>query len=368
MPDASGRCCIESGGERECVRAGIRVAFRDNLLCERGTTVAVFDYMDAWERLACGVAYVSSQDSDSLCANHQGISSAPRFRERFGARFFVTDRWWSTVDADLQRENITMLYQIMAGYPASTGTHTQCVRNVVHAVFDGTSPHGDGFALISPNLPTAVGVPTVLHIMNPLPQGAGDLRGELGIDSDALVFCRHGARMTFNINFVRSALCEFLANASAAGSTLPRPWFLFLNTDELACADAVSRYGRLKYLPGITTLHEKARFLGTCNACIHGRDGGEANSLVVGECAVAGLPLVSHSKRGSEGDFHMNLLGEHMLGYSNGAQFLEHIVGFDGARHRAKADVYRSLYDPASDVRVMMSFIRAFRPDLPVKC
>lgn len=366
VPDALGRCCIEAGGERECVRAGIRVAFRDNVLCERGTTVAVFDYMDAWERLACGVAYASAQDSDDLCPKYGGVSSAPRFRKRFGGRVFVTDRWWSTVDADLKRENVTMLYQIMAGDPAATGTRTQCVRNVVHAVFDGTSPHGDGYALISPLIPKAPGVPAVLHIINQLPEGAGHLRGELGIESDAVVFCRHGAMNTFSIGFVRSALCEFLS-ASVAGSAA-RPWFLFLNTEELACADVVASYGRLKYLPGTTDLHSKARFLGTCNACIHGRAGGEANSLVIGECTVSGLPVISHSERGPDGDFHITLLGEHMLGYRNGTQFKERISGFDVAKHRAKKNTYKELYSEAQEESVMISFIRAFRPELPLKC
>jgi hypothetical protein len=94
-PDANGECCVEADGARACVRAGTRLAFRDNLFCERGTSAAIFDYMDAWERLACGEAWFSAQDSDALCAKYNGVSSAPRFRARFGAhREFVTDREW----------------------------------------------------------------------------------------------------------------------------------------------------------------------------------------------------------------------------------------------------------------------------------
>ena len=219
VPDAAGNCCVESqSGERACVRAGTRMAFRDNVLCERGTSVSLFDYMDAFERLLCGVAWASAQDSDTLCPLYKGVSSAPRFRERFGGRVFVTDRWWSTVDADLKREGIATLYQIMAGDVGATGTLPTCARNVVHAVFDASQPHGDGYAAISPVLPTQAGaqVPVVLHIVRPALAGVGNLRATLGIADGEHVFCRHGGFTTFSIDFARAALCEFVAAAVAA--------------------------------------------------------------------------------------------------------------------------------------------------------
>lgn len=247
VPDAAGNCCVESqSGERACVRAGTRMAFRDNVLCERGTSVSLFDYMDAFERLLCGVAWASAQDSDTLCPLYKGVSSAPRFRERFGGRVFVTDRWWSTVDADLRREGIGTLYQIMAGDVGATGTLPTCARNVVHAVFDASQPHGDGYAAISPVLPTQAGaqVPVVLHIVRPALAGAGNLRATLGIADGERVFCRHGGFTTFSIDFARAALCEFVAVAVAAKSAASaRPWLLFMGTDPLACVAEATAYG-----------------------------------------------------------------------------------------------------------------------------
>lgn len=375
---SGGLCCVVAGEDRECVRAGTRLAFRDNALCERGTTVAVFDYADAWERLACGVAWISSQDSGVVCPAHSGRSTEPAFRARFENRIFITDRWWSNVDADLKREGINTLYQIMAGDVAATGTLPRCVRNVVHAVFTATTPHGDGYAAVSPEVPAAPGVPVVLHITKPLPLTPGDnLRAQLGIgeseivaasasqDRGASVFCRHGGATTFDIPWVRSALCALFAERAADAA---RPWFLFLNTAPLECAADVARYGRVVYLPGTSDPAAKARFMATCDACIHARASGETFGLAVAECANAGLPVITHGGRGLDGDYHLRTLGGSALTYFDGAGFRALLDSFEPRAHRSRASEYQALYSASSEARVMIDFIRAFRPDAPGKC
>lgn len=365
VPDSSGMCCVSAGAESACVRAGTRMAFRDNALCERGTTIAIFDYADAWERLLCGEAWISSQDSDIACPANNMISTAARFRARFGDRMFTTDRWWSTVDADLARVGVGTLYQIMAGDVAATGTLPKCARNAVHAVFSATSPHGDAYASVSPEVPAAPGVPVVLHIVKPPIADAGNMRSELGIASDARVFCRHGGSMTFDIDFVRDALCAMLNEAASAAH---RPWLLFLNTQPLACATAVSAYGRVVYLPGTDSNVAKARFLGTCDACLHARVSGESFGLAVAECAMAGLPVITHGAAGSDGDFHLDTLGDYALKYVDGKSLRAILDGFDPAVHRPLAGNYSRLYARASEERVMIDFVRAFQPDAPSKC
>ena len=369
-PDARGECCIEVDGDRACVRAGMRLAFRDNALCERGTTVAVRDYADAWERLLCGVAYISSQDSDTVCPANNMVSTAAAFRARFGEeRVLVTDRFWSTVDADLERLGISTLYQLMAGDVASTGTLPRCARNVVHAVFDAKTPHGDAYASISPEVPAAPGVNVVLHITRPLPAlppgAAAAARRDRGIGEGDTVLCRHGGFTTFDIDWARDALCRLLAERAAAPD---RPWLLLLNTAPLACAGAAEAYGRLVYLPAMSDDGAKARFLATCDACLHARSSGESFGLAVAECAMAGLPVITHGGRGQDGDYHLRVLGRHALVYFDAESLRARIDAFDPAEHRPRADVYRALYDASSERRVMLDFLRAFRPELPAKC
>ncbi len=367
VPDVDGNCCVSNSyGKRACVRAGTRLAFRDNTLCERGTSIAIFDYMDAFERLLCGVAWVSSQDSDTLCPLYNGVSSAHRFRARFGNRSFVTDRWWSSVDADLKRENIGTLYQLMAGDVAATGTLPKCARNVVHAVFDATNPHGDGFAAISPviSMRPESPAPIVLHIVPPpLDINGANMRAELGIADSDVVFCRHGGGDTFNIAMVRNALCSFMKD------TKTRPWFLFLGTDPLICAPGVlEAFGQTHFLKATSDILYKSRFLNTCDACMHARVGGESFGLAVAECSKAGLPVITYNGKDVGDNYHLVALGLFALGYSTSDEFIGRLQYFDKSSHKSHAHEYRQLYSNSSEENVMVEFVRAFVPDAPPKC
>ena len=126
--------------------------------------------------------------------------------------------------------------------------------------------------------------------------------------------------------------------------------------------------GHVHFLPSTADAREKAAFLGTCDACIHARMDGETFGLAVAECSAAGLPVITFAGENPGATFHLRTLGEHALGYRNSAEFLALLRNFDPLRHQALADVYRGLYRNASEERVMVEFVRAFRPDAPPKC
>jgi hypothetical protein len=148
----------------------------------------------------------------------------------------------------------------------------------------------------------------------------------------------------------------------AAGGT---GYVLLLNT---APADCDAGASRIVHLPAVVAPEDKARFLAACDACVHARASGESFGLAVAECAMAGLPVLTHGGRGSDGDYHLRTLGRHALTYHDGAQLRAAIDGFDRAAHKALADTYAHLYDASSEAAVMIAFLRAFRPDQPAKC
>ena len=90
------------------------------------------------------------------------------------------------------------------------GIISSSTRNLVNAVSGWWKPewiHGDVYAMGSKWLSkiTNYKIPHVPHIVN-LPNHNLDMRNELGIPKDALVFDRNGGCDTFDLHFVNNQL------------------------------------------------------------------------------------------------------------------------------------------------------------------
>ena len=213
---------------------GLRVAFYASQLSERGTEVALFDYAHYAETVLGVRAYILF---DAVCtANVPAVCE--RFARRFGQRCIGID-YEIRLDpmlADggiLRRERITHLYVLKTGDASSAPRIDGLSGHVhvcVHAVFDGREPHGDAYARISPCVPGRCQV--VPHIVCERARAGADLRSQLGIPPDAVVFGRHGALHTFDIPFVWEAVAE-VARARPRSA-----FFVLLNTSPIAgCSD-----------------------------------------------------------------------------------------------------------------------------------
>jgi hypothetical protein len=356
------------------VPAGLALAFRENSLCERGTTLSLYDYADAWERLACGVSFVSAQDDS--CP--QGASTLPRFEARFPGRVALThDAEWGGLAGVVAAAGLAGVYQQMAGASWATHVWPPCAaRMMVHAVFDAKDPHGDAYAAISPTLARKPGTGAVQYIVAQPPPGVdpAGLRPALGIPpkgqapaDDTVVWCRHGGYGSMSLQFARDALCELLRRQRDVPT---RPWFVLLNTEPLACGADVAAYGRVRYRPATTSREEVFTFLATCDACLHARLDGESFGLAVAECTRAGLPVLTSGVRVNDGDHHLNALGELALTYLDGEGLIRAITGATPAVRdgwRAAADAYRALYADSRPEAAMVQFIRVFQPHSPAR-
>jgi hypothetical protein len=298
------------------------LGFHTKQLLARGTEVALFDYaLGTKELLGHEVRIFVPADSERV---------VPEVRQRFEEHFELVlydDRRSIACDA---------LYVIKRGRP---GRVTQSTPELVHAFDDGSFPHGDRFAVVSEwlarqakrklalprghtlELPRFSKPPVVPHMVS-LPEVGDDLRGELGIPAEAVVFGRHGGLGNFDIGFVQDAVRAVLEERTDV-------WFVFLNVDRFSEDD------RVLHLPQLVERAEIRRFVNTCDYMLHAHRYGETFGLAVAEFAVVGAPVLTFL--GSPLKGHFDLLADRMLlGYANYEDVYRHLATLP--RRTAPAD------------------------------
>ncbi|HVU38611.1 MAG TPA: hypothetical protein VHC95_09765 [Opitutales bacterium] len=301
----------------------MKIAFQSSGVSLRGTEVATFDY--AWfARKLLGVEVIA------LLRQVENIEQNPVF-QKFSAAFPTFPHSTAAErEAILREQGVDLLYVTKAG--AADDAVSQAVPTGVHAVFLENAFHGDIYAYISSWLSQVMTygqVAWVPYMVN-LPEPGGDLRGELGIPADAVVFGRYGGAETFDIDFVQKLVVE-LAQKN------PRLHFLLMNTD---------RFGpplpNVRFLPGTADLARKAKFIATCDAMLHARYCGETFGLAVAEFSCLNKPIFTFEH--SPDRHHLEALGARAFRYRDAAELRKQILGFSP--------------DPGGDWRVFAELCR----------
>lgn len=343
-------CCVGHGDSAVCWARPARpfeMIFYSNSLGYRGTEVALYDYAAAFEEHACGRAHIAAP------ADAPDLSAEPKFLARFPDRVHILPVGADSIASLAVRVGAGAVYAIQpeasAPFSAPPG-----VPVCVHTVFDARRlPTPDAcVAVVSDGVRRAVGVPVVPHIVADLEQldPKDTLHDELHVPRDARVFCRHGGADTFNIIAARRALCT-LARDDA------NVYVLLLGTDAASCERGIPN---IIHVPRTTDVARKARFLATCNACVHGRADGETFSLSLAECSKAGLPAFTYAHPPSDAAFHLTLLGTGAKLYEGKLDLLAGMRALDVAEERRRAGEYRERVAQYSSVAVMGTFLDAF--------
>lgn len=285
----------------------MKIAFHSNQLSLRGTEVALYDYAHHNEQLLGN----SSMIVTPRCAHgHEELSA-----RKFSARFPVVGyQGIEELEQVLATHDVDVLYCIKSGQ--NDGILSTRRKTVVHAVFGYCEPHGDVYAYVSDWLSRYASdgkYGAVPHIVAPLPV-TGDLRGELGIPRDAVVFGRHGGRETFDIPFAHAVVEELASQRDDL-------FFLFLGTDRF-CAP----HPRILHLPATADLNAKARFIKSCDAMLHARASGETFGLAVAEFSALNKPVLTYSQSNERA--HIDILGEHALYYSDQSTLRHQLLNF----------------------------------------
>lgn len=253
------------------------IGFLNNQLDCRGTGNAVYNYAHYNEEI------LGNKSTIYTFADGKHDSGA---YAKFQARFRVSNVSDSFSDLDA-------LYHIKSGV---NDGFSPGLPYLVHAVFNN-EPHGTIYATISPWMGERFKLPFVPHIVEIFPTDE-DLRDELGIPVDALVFGRYGGVETFTIPFVWDVINELLELRDDV-------YFLFMNTN----VPNVTLFApdRVIFLQSTVDPSEKRKFINTSDAFLHARTQGETFGIAVGEFAIAGKPIVTYS--GSPERSHLQELG-----------------------------------------------------------
>lgn len=304
-----------------------KILFHSNQLGVRGTEVAMFDHAEANESVLGNKSYIASRiDSDLFCLK--------KFKDRFEV-FLYKDL--TELEEFCHTNDIGFVYLCRSG---ETDFVLGGVKNLVYSVFNVNEPHGDRYMYISKWLAEQNGVPDdyIPHIVN-LPYVDGNLRQELGIPPDAIVFGRHGGETEFNIPFVHYAVYRFAVEN-------PDTYFLFMNTSRF-CPSLPN----VIHLSASYDLSRKVKFINTCNAMIHARAMGESFGLAVSEFLFFDKPVISWT--GGNDQNHRVMLEHTGLMYSDVDDFFRLIsnMSFD-----YKPGTFKSIVDEFSPERVMNRF------------
>lgn len=322
---------------------GKRVAFWDNCLCERGTTVALFDYA-LYNKLLL-------KNESIILYNRARKENKDAVIEKFRAHFSlvigVDD--FSQVDDILLREKCDLFYAIKHG--KKDNVVSRVCKTACHCVFECREPHGDIYAAISPWIKGNDGCrfPVVPHIVE-LPKHDRNVRHRLGIPENATVFGRHGGFDSFDIDYVqRTVVAVARANANI--------YFLFVNTRRF-CDEPLP--SNIIHLPTIVDLEEKVEFINTCDAMLWARREGETFGLACAEFSIRNKPVFCTRVATAVGDnAHVNFLGDKAILYDR-TTLRQLLLSFN--RSDAAAKDWNAYRDYSAD-KVMQTFEQVFLGD-----
>jgi len=282
----------------------VKIAFWDNCLCERGTTTALYDYAYYNEKIL--------GNESIIMYNTTRVETVAEVVDKFQQHFKVFGvPHFSMVDKILSEEKCDIFYIIKAG--DNEGQISLVCKTVVHCVFNYSQPHGNVYAGVSNWINGGNGIngnsifPVVPH-MAYLPDTDKNMRIELGIPEEAIVYGRHGGYGQFDILYVQRIVYDVALNN-------PNIYFLFLNTAKF-CPDLPN----IIHLGKIIDLEKKTEFINTCDAMLWAREGGESFGLSIAEFSVKNKPiLVTNSKNEfglNKGDIaHIHLLKDKGIWY-----------------------------------------------------
>lgn len=287
----------------------MKIAFHDNSLSLRGTTVAIYDWA-YWTREYLNVdpiiMYPSTHPANS-------IDVLEKFEKEFPVFSYDNN---NEIDDILTKNECE--YFLMEKGGAPDGVISSVSKNLVNAISGNWNSdwiHGDVYAMGSKWLSkiTNYTVPYVPYIVH-VPEVESDMREELSIPKDDLVLGRNGGWETFDLPFVKQAIQQVLEERSDI-------WFLFQFTQPFI------EHERVIYLPGSSNMNTKVEFINTCDAMLHARYIGEFFGLSCAEFSVRNKPIITYEKSPERN--HIDTLGEKGIYYENYSEIFHILKNLD---------------------------------------
>lgn len=273
---------------------------------ERGTEVAIYDYAKYNEEILNNKSYI-------ICFTQETQKKINFPTERYSYNKFNNRFKIIEISSINDMINVIKMYKLSIFYTLTHGGGNDVYqfnnkniwgdcKTIKHCVFDTTYPESDFYIGIADflNLKFNTKFPIIPHIVD-LPNCDENLRNELQIPQDAIVFGRYGGIEEFNINFSHNAIKEHL-------NLEKNSYFLFMNTRKFY------EHPRIIYLDKNLDLNYKVKFINTCDAMIHARMMGETFGLSVAEFSIKNKPIITCPIGDLE---HIKILGDKSVIYKS---------------------------------------------------
>eukprot|EP00667_Euglena_gracilis_P010638 EG_transcript_10837 len=307
-------------------KKNLTLCFHINALTERGTERATFDYAYFAKHMLGHTVKLLIPKNSLKKPVSKGVKQ--RFLAEFGKfTSYAVDNVWplkpdpvgALVNAihTLRCHNV---HALKAGEPNSWPAIPESLIRVPfspHAVFVRPGIHGTSYAAVGRNVAEAncPQGPTVHHMVYPLERPNSsepleDLRRRFGVTETDHLLCRHGAKDTFNIGFVRDSIPSILDEFSSLH-------ILLMNTNRLS-----RDHPRLHYLPARVDDKGRFEYFEACDGMLHARADGETFGLAVAEMSVHNRPVITASMGAQE---HIHILGRKGFVYSDSSSLRDRI-------------------------------------------
>jgi len=261
----------------------MKIAFQTNQLSIRGTEVALYDYAHFNESLLGNESLILTKKRHHFPHDPEAVS---KFENRFKVLYYDN---WNNAEKMMLDNSVDVLYTIKAG--VRDEVESRIIKTCVHSVFQMYEPHGHVYAYISKWLSDKMtgGKSPYVDFMVYLPDIDGDMREELNIPKDAIVFGRHGGYTTFNVPFAINVVNRIVQQRDDI-------YFLFLNTQKV-CENfkniRLIDHEQIIHLPATSNMEYKTKFINTCDAMLHARVNGESFGLAPAEFSIRNKPVIS---------------------------------------------------------------------------
>lgn len=298
------------------------VAFFIRHFTERGTEVSTFAYAHYNEVLLHNrslIVHFSETGTAAHGWDYIKVSYA-KFKERFGDRVIAIDAI-SDFSAIASKWNVDVFFtQTHGGADVYDFHRVDIWRNVItikQCVFNTNVIEGTVCCKISSAFGDAA-VPVLPYIAD-VDRAHVDMREELGIPRDAVVFGWIGGQHSFDI---ADAVYAVNTVANLETNVQQKPvFFVFMN-----CATEFVTRHNIIHLPRTLDSRTKSIFIETCDAMLHARTIGETFGLACSEFAQHGKPVLTTLC----GDIaHICYLGDLAVIYRNTADLIVKLLTFD---------------------------------------
>ena len=279
----------------------MRVAFFQPHICLRGSTVALYDYAYYNEKLLNNESLVVYDKNDSRNDN----TAIKKFGKHLNC---ISLNSINDLDDTLIRNQCDAVYIPKRGY-RNDGMVGYTCKTLIQAL--GLAPeveaHGDVYAYcsyFSSNQCSNGRLPVVPYMID-LPDVNDNLRKELNIPDEAIVFGRNGGMDTFcngGLNFPLEVIKTVLDQKEDI-------YFVFQNTP------VFYTHPRILHIHSTSDMEYKTKFINTCDAMIHFRHEGETYGMSCGEFSVRNKPVITWY--GSPERNHIETLGDKGIYFMN---------------------------------------------------